>query len=302
MKPLTFVLLFLFSVGLSRAQDADKLENHYAVTVTIEKRTISTQPSDKNPAPESREIKRITGKVIGQAVIGRIEKIASQKDYWGDLAQNGNVPVFTASSQFISRDKSDYSKITLDLRNPLNVTINRTEMDYVPSRNSEKYVKNSDFKAQGKNEAESISLRILPYHSVGPVVPISPHYVIVINVNKYTDKMRERPVGNGNCLKWDYEAEQLTPVNAPLYLAVTGTVSEANPTNGDPVLTPASELNNYFLKPSGRDLVLSLSGSTYEEENQKRSTKIHVKLEFSPISNTLQLVELPSSPPAEDWE
>jgi hypothetical protein len=113
--------------------------------------------------------------------------------------------------------------------------------------------------------------------------------VLVISVLKYTDKIKERPEGNGHSLKWDYSAEQLNPSGNPLYLTVTGTLTERDPDeNVKPLLVETKELNNYFLNPSAVSLKLNLNGSSYEENNGKRHRIIKVTMELTPIRNVLQ--------------
>ncbi|MDR1602114.1 MAG: hypothetical protein LBS42_06760, partial [Tannerella sp.] len=129
----------------------------------------------------------------------------------------------------------------------------------------------------------------VPYHPTKTVVPLIPHYVLVISVLKYTDKIKERPEGNGHSLKWDYSAEQLNPSGNPLYLTVTGTLTERDPDeNVKPLLVETKELNNYFLNPSAVSLKLNLNGSSYEENNGKRHRIIKVTMELTPIRNVLQ--------------
>jgi hypothetical protein len=90
-------------------------------------------------------------------------------------------------------------------------------------------------------------------------------------------------------LKWDYSAEQLKPSENPLYLTVTGTLTERDPdANVKPLLVETKELNNYFLNPSAGSLKLNLNGSSYEENNGKRRRTINVTIELIPIHIDLQ--------------
>jgi hypothetical protein len=292
-KGIIIFVLYPVSLYCVRAQDISKLPDKHAVKLTVEIQTTVPVESGKDPAPVWTETKRISGTLVGTAVLRRIKDIASIHGSWSELFQHNNVPVFTANSEYAQKDKNDYSKNDFKWRYPLKVSIDRTEMDYISFKEGgkyvEKYVKISEFKAEGKNEAEAFSIKFVPYHPTKTVAPLIPHYVLVISVQKYMNRISDSPEGNGHSLKWDYSAEQLKPTGNPLYLTVTGTLTEGNPDkNVKPLLVEAKELNNYFLNPSAVSLNLNLNGSSYEENNGKRHRIINVTIELKPIRNVLQ--------------
>lgn len=281
----------------------------YVVKVNIGVHTVTTYFSGKDPEPKEESTVQISGTIVGTAVYDRIEKIVSDPDYWVGLAQHGTVPVFTGSSDYKLRDQNDYSNIIFQTRGPLQVNVNRTEMNYVTIEENEnpveKYVKVYDFLSQGKNDMQSISLTIVPYFPSNLVPPLFPQYVVDLEILTYIEYISNKIVGNGHSLKWDYFTEQLEPTGDDLYMGITGSLTETDPEVGEePVLISRETLNDYFLNRSGGSLTLNLSGSSEEDfSTSKRQRTIRINLEFSSIPNILAIpgIDMPS-PPLEDWD
>lgn len=283
----------------------------YEVSVNIGIRTVTTLPSGKDPAPKHESIVQISGVIVGTAVVGRVEKIVSDPNYWAGLAQHGTVPVFTGSSDYKLRDPNDYSNIIFQTRGPLQVNVKRTEMDYVTVEEGgkpvEKYTKVYDFLSEGKNPMQAIMLSIVPYFPsrTNPPPPILPQYVVGLDIQTYTEYLGKAIVGNGHSLKWDYLKEQLQPTGNALYMGITGKKTETDP--GDGVESPLigrDLLNTYFLKAEGGSLSLGLKGSEKRDDSgTKTESTIMVNLNFRSIPNMLALPALnPPPPQLEDWD
>jgi hypothetical protein len=260
-------------------------------------------PSEKDPAPKHESVVQISGILVGTTVMGRVEKIVSDPNYWAGLAQHGTVPVFTASSDYKLRDPNDFSKIIFQTRGPLQVNVKCTEMDYV----GEKYTKVYDFLSEGKNTMQAILLNIVPYFPsrMNPLPPILPHYVVGLDIQTYTEHLGKPIVGNGHSLKWDYNAEQLQPTGNELYMGITGKKTETDPGEGvESPLIGRDILNTYFMNASGGSLSLGLKGSrTQEDSGSKTTSTIMIKLEFRSIPNILALPSInPPPPQLEDWD
>lgn len=281
----------------------------HEVKVNIGIRTITTYPSDKDPAPKDESYVQISGTVVGTAVTGRIEKIVSNADYWAGLAQYGSVPVFTGSSDYKIRDENDYSNVLFHSRGPLQVNVQRSEMDYVSFNEGgkmvEKYIKVYDFLSAGKNEMEAISLVIEPYFPSTAIPPLIPHYVLDLNILTYTEFLGQKILGNGHSLRWNYTSESLEPTGDELYMGIAGRKTETDP--GEGVTSPLVQrdmLNNYFMDASAAGLSLSLSGSSYRENSGVKTQRtIMIKLEFRSVPTILALpsISMPP-PPLEDWD
>lgn len=296
------LVLFVF-IQSFQVMGQVELEDMYAVKVTINIQTTVPTESDKDPAPVYKENKRISGTVIGRAMMNNIEKIATDKDSWGQMGRIGSVKVFTAHSNLRLRDKEDYSKISYESKYPIRVGLDRTEMDYVMKDNEEKYIKISEFKAEGLNEVEAISLSIQPYHPQNAFAPIEPHYVVLLAISRYVGHMSATPVGNGHSLEWDYEEGKLVETDNPLNISVIGTLTlDDPPQDWDPVLVSASDFNEFFMAGGKGSMELDLIGSSFEKENSNRLRKINVILEFTKIPNLLAMpIVIESAPPLEDW-
>lgn len=283
----------------------------YEVEVNLGIRTITTFSSEKDPAPKEESLVQISGTLIGTAVVGRIEKIINDKDYWAGLAQHGEVPVFMASSHYKLRDENDYSKIIFESRGPLQVSVKRTEMDYVLFKEGtsyvDKYIKVYDFLSEGKNEMQSISLDIVPYFPtrLNPLPPISPQYVVGLDILTYLEYTGKKIVGNGHSLKWNYNTEKLEPTGNELYMGIGGSKTETDPGEGvESPLIDRDKLNTYFMNASGGSLSLSMNGSEYKENSGTiTQKKIMLTLKFRSIPSVLALpIATPPPPPLEDWD
>lgn len=280
----------------------------HEVVVNIGIKTIITYPSEKDPAPKEESVVQISGTLLGTAVMTRIERLATEPEYWETLTEQGNVPIFTANSDFKLRDENDYSNILFETRAPLQVHVKRDEMDYILFEEGgsyiERYVKIFDFLSEGLNEKQTLSLRILPF-SLDRTLNV-PFYIVGLDILTYTEYLGDDIVGNGHCLKWDNFTMQLEPSNDELYMGITGEKTSTDP--GEEVtkspLAGKDALNNYFLNPEGATLVLNLDGSSDNENSGTRTQKvIRVKLEFRKIPDILAMpiVNTPP-PPLEDWD
>lgn len=299
------VLIVLFVFIQSYALKAQvELEDIYAVKVTINVQTTVPVESDRDPAPVYKESKQISGTVVGRAIMGTMEKIASDKNAWGQLGSVGTATVFTGHSNFKLRDEEDYSKIAYEVKYPIRVHMDKMEMDYVGTGNDERYTRVSEFKAQGLNEVEAIALTIKPYHPLTAIPPVEPHYVVMLAISRYIGNMSAKPEGNGHDLKWDYNEEKLVPTNNPLNISVLGTLTQDDPPEGvKPVITRARDFNDFFLGGGKGSLTLDLIGSSFEPENSNRSRNISVTLEFYKIPSVLAMpLPADSTPHLEDWD
>lgn len=281
----------------------------HEVKVNIGIRTVTVYPSDKDPGPKYESMVQISGTIAGTAVMGRIEKIVSIPGYWSDLAQYSHVPVFTGSSGYQFRDPNDYSKIITELRCPLQAHIQRTEMDYVTVKEGdktvEKYTKVYDFLATGKHDKEAISLSVEPYFPTIAIPPLTPHYVVALDVLTYTDRFGEKVLGNGHSLRWDYITESLKPTGNELYMSVIGGKTETDPEKGttSPIVS-AKTINDYFMNPSGGQLSLKLNGSSSQDDNGIITQRnVMINLYFNSIPNLLSIPSIDAPPPPlEDWD
>lgn len=276
----------------------------YEVAVNIGIRTITTYPSEKDPAPKEESVVQISGTLLGTAVLNRIERLESEPDYWEALTGQGYVPVFTGNSDFKLRDENDYSNILFETRAPLNVSVKREEMDYILFDDGEKYVKIFDFLSEGANPKQAISLRIEPY-SLDRTLNV-PFYIVGLNILTYTEYLGDEITGNGHCLKWDYFTMQLEPSNDKLYFGILGEKTSTDPgedVTQSPLIEKAS-LNNYFLNPAGGTWTVNLDGSSDRENSGTRTQSfIKIKLEFRSIQDVQALPEADTPPPPlEDWD
>ncbi len=280
----------------------------HEVMVNIGIRTITTYPSGKDPAPKDESFVQISGTLLGNAVMGRIERLAEEPDYWETITQSGNVPVFTASSEFKLRDDNDYSHILFHAKAPLQVSVKKEEMDYVlfdeGGTSVERYVKVFDFLSEGTNPKQAISLNIQPF-SLNRTLNV-PLYIVGLNILTYVEHLGEDIVGNGHCKKWDYFTMQLEPTDDELYFGITGTITSIDPgedVTKSPLIEKAT-LNDYYLNPSGGIMTLNLEGSSETENSGVRTQRfIKIKLDFRSVQDILAM-PLPNTPPPplEDWD
>ncbi|SFK63458.1 Ig-like domain-containing protein [Proteiniphilum acetatigenes] len=280
----------------------------YEVRINITVRTVTISPSDRNPAPKREEIMQIKGSVVGEVVRGRIEKIASDTDYWWYLRDKGHTPVFIANSDYEVKD--DDFNVVFNKRCPLQVNIERTEWDYKDfSRDGMQYVKTLDYRAAGINDKQTIQMGIHPYyemdvHDPDPVLrPVIRQYVVALNVLTYTEHFAKPIPGNGRMLRWDDQKMKLEPYGNEVSVDVLGRISSREyDEHVTPPLIGEIPLNQYFLNPSGGTKKFILTGKSYEEGN-RRSTEINVTLEFRCIADVKATSTIdPPPPPLEDWE
>jgi hypothetical protein len=284
-----FICTFLYG-GAINAQV--NLENTYSVKVSVQIQTNVPAVSDKDPAPVYLENKQISGTVIGKVIKRNIGNFDEDKDAWKKMTEKGNVTVFTAHSNFRLRDENDYSKIAWENKYPVTVNIEKVEMDYVGTAENLKYTKTVDFKAGGVNDAEAISLTIQPFNPTLTETPATSHYVVMLAISRYMDKMSITPEGKGQSLKWDDSKQELVPDNSPLDISVMGTLTEKDPPAGwKAVITDAKEFNDYFLGDSSENLILNLEGFSFEPGNSNRTRKITVRLEFTKVPDISAMPE-----------
>ncbi len=293
MRIKTIICLVLCTFLCGGAINAQvNLENTYSVKVSVQIQTNVPAVSDKDPAPVYLENKQISGTVIGKVIKRNIGNFDEDKDAWKKMTEKGNVTVFTAHSNFRLRDENDYSKIAWENKYPVTVNIEKVEMDYVGTAENLKYTKTVDFKAGGTIDAEAISLTIQPFNPTLSEPPATPHYVVMLAISRYMDKMSITPEGKGQSLKWDDSRQELVPDNTPLNISVMGTLTEKDPPAGwKAVITDAKEFNDYFLSDSSENLILNLEGSSFEPGNSNRTRKITVRLEFAKVPDISAMPE-----------
>lgn len=273
---------------------------YYEVGVNIGIHTVTTPPSEKDPAPKEESWVQISGTLHGTAVVNRIDRLVNEPGYWETLTQQANVFVFTANSHFKIRDENDFSQIIYETRGPLEVNVKREEMDYI----GEQYVKVYDFLSAGTNAKQAISLSILPY-SLDRTLNI-PYYIFGLEVLTYTEYIGDDIVGNGHSLTWNNITMQLEPSDDELFFGITGkkTSTDPGPEVTKTPLIPADEFNDYFLNPEGGTLVVTLDGkSTTDNSGIITRKDIIVKLSFRSIQDILGMpMDPPPPPPLEDWD
>lgn len=282
----------------------------YEVKVNILIRTVETYPSDRSPAPKWEELVQISGTLVGNAIMGRVEKIVSDKDYWAYLKDKGSTPVFTANSDY--KVKDDNLDVVFHKRCPLQVNIERTEWEYKDfGRDGRKYVKTLDYRAAGINDMQCLLLSIHPYYADKPIEAYKPvdrlllfsHYAVAINIQTYSEYIAKHIPGNGRILKWDDQTKQLEPAGKDVSINVIGKKSDWEyREDTKPLAIMGSALNNYFLGELGATKAYDMKGE-WRSEDQKKEKTIHVRLEFRRIAdaNATSTID-PPPPPLEDWE
>lgn len=257
--------------------------------ITIIKKATTYIPAKKDQRSSSTQNIVINSKLKFEIIRSRIQQYIENPAIRNDCGPATHCPVLKGSSNEIVRDPDDFSKLLKDTRHPLMVGIDYWDMGYKKVGNSEKYVRTTSKIAEGANVFESLTLEIKTYvPSAGQLGTLVPQYVIWLTGNKYLDKLREYPIGNGKEFTWDNYKESLVPVENPITIGIPylfsdpGHIPQPNSIYEQLLITNTKEFERYLLNPVG-SFTIQASGRRYSlSDNLETEEEISVTILLNP--------------------